>query len=130
MPATIAYRSTQARGISQVATSTWALQSVAIGPLEEHLGRCASGAVAEGGDAATAKVKKAPTPSPPGEILTVAEPQDQTPGRAELVLTSVGPTGHLPAETARTFTSFTIFEGTSEIQRMIIGRAVTGLDVR
>jgi alkylation response protein AidB-like acyl-CoA dehydrogenase len=27
-------------------------------------------------------------------------------------------------------TSFTIFEGTSEIQRVIIGRAVTGLDVR
>jgi len=26
--------------------------------------------------------------------------------------------------------SFTIFEGTSEIQRVIIGRAVTGLDVR
>jgi alkylation response protein AidB-like acyl-CoA dehydrogenase len=25
---------------------------------------------------------------------------------------------------------FTIFEGISEIQRMIIGRAVTGLDVR
>ena len=25
---------------------------------------------------------------------------------------------------------FTIFEGTSEIQRMIISRAVTGLDVR
>jgi len=25
---------------------------------------------------------------------------------------------------------FTIFEGTSEMQRMIIGRAVTGLDVR
>lgn len=25
---------------------------------------------------------------------------------------------------------FTIFEGTSEIQRMVIGRAVTGLDVR
>lgn len=26
--------------------------------------------------------------------------------------------------------NFTIFEGTSEIQRLIIGRAVTGLDVR
>ena len=25
---------------------------------------------------------------------------------------------------------FTIFEGTSEIQRLIIGRALTGLDVR
>jgi hypothetical protein len=36
----------------------------------------------------------------------------------------------LPAETARTSTSFTIFEGTSEIQRMIIGRAVSGLNVR
>jgi alkylation response protein AidB-like acyl-CoA dehydrogenase len=30
----------------------------------------------------------------------------------------------------RTSKIFTIFEGTSEIQRMLIGRAVTGLDVR
>ncbi len=50
--------------------------------------------------------------------------------RAELVLTSDQSAAHLPAETARTSTGFTIFEGTSEIQRMIIGRAVTGLDVR
>jgi alkylation response protein AidB-like acyl-CoA dehydrogenase len=50
--------------------------------------------------------------------------------RAEFVLTSGRLTGLLPAETARTSTSFTIFEGTSEIQRMIIGRAITGLDVR
>jgi alkylation response protein AidB-like acyl-CoA dehydrogenase len=49
---------------------------------------------------------------------------------AELVLTCAYLSAHLPAETARTSTSFTIFEGTSEIQRMIIGRAVTGLDVR
>jgi alkylation response protein AidB-like acyl-CoA dehydrogenase len=47
-----------------------------------------------------------------------------------LVLTSTTQTGQLPAETARTSTSFTIFEGTSEIQRMIIGRAATGLDMR
>ena len=49
---------------------------------------------------------------------------------AELVLTSGAPAGHLAAEAARTPTRFTIFEGTSEIQRMIIGRVVTGLDVR
>jgi hypothetical protein len=51
-------------------------------------------------------------------------------GGAEFVLTSVWLSGRLPGETVRTSTSFTIFEGTSEIQRMIIGRAVTGLDVR
>jgi hypothetical protein len=49
---------------------------------------------------------------------------------AEFVLTSDGPAGRLAAETGCTSTSFTIFEGMSEIQRMIIGRAITGLDVR
>jgi hypothetical protein len=39
--------------------------------------------------------------------------------------------GNLAAPALSTkFTSFTIFEGTSEIQRMLIVRAVTGLDVR
>jgi hypothetical protein len=47
-----------------------------------------------------------------------------------LVLTSGRIAGDLPAETAGTSTSFTIFEGTSEIQHVIIGRAATGLDVR
>jgi hypothetical protein len=46
------------------------------------------------------------------------------------VLTTDWLSGRLAAETARTSMSFAIFERTSEIQRMIIGRAVTGLDVR
>jgi hypothetical protein len=49
---------------------------------------------------------------------------------SSVVLTSRRPTVHLAAENARTSRNFTIFDGTSEIQRMIIGRAVTGLDVR
>jgi alkylation response protein AidB-like acyl-CoA dehydrogenase len=47
-----------------------------------------------------------------------------------LVLTWLRAERHLAAETASTSMSFTIFEGTSEIQRVIIGSAVTGLDVR
>jgi alkylation response protein AidB-like acyl-CoA dehydrogenase len=47
-----------------------------------------------------------------------------------LVLTGARASGRLPEETARASMGFAIFEGTSEIQRMIIGRAVTGLDVR
>jgi alkylation response protein AidB-like acyl-CoA dehydrogenase len=37
---------------------------------------------------------------------------------------------HAQGRSAATAKIFTIFEGTSEIQRMIIGRALTGLDVR
>lgn len=45
--------------LTQVAAATKALQSVAIGLLEEHLGHCVAQAVAEGGDAASDKVREA-----------------------------------------------------------------------
>ena len=45
--------------LTQVAAATKALQSVALGLLEEHLGHCVAGAIAEGGDAATEKVREA-----------------------------------------------------------------------
>ena len=45
--------------LTQVAATTKALQSVAIGLLEEHLGHCVTQAVAEGGDTASAKVHEA-----------------------------------------------------------------------
>ena len=45
--------------LTQVAAATKALQSVALGLLEEHLSHCVAGAIAEGGDTATAKVREA-----------------------------------------------------------------------
>jgi DNA-binding FrmR family transcriptional regulator len=45
--------------LTQVAAATKALQSVALGLLEEHLSHCVAQAVAEGGDAADAKVREA-----------------------------------------------------------------------
>ncbi|HEV2345858.1 MAG TPA: metal-sensitive transcriptional regulator [Actinocrinis sp.] len=45
--------------LTQVSAATKALQSVAIGLLEEHLAHCVADAVAEGGDTADAKVKEA-----------------------------------------------------------------------
>jgi CsoR family transcriptional regulator, copper-sensing transcriptional repressor len=45
--------------LTQVAAVTKALQSVALGLLDEHLGHCVAGAVAEGGDAASEKVREA-----------------------------------------------------------------------
>jgi DNA-binding FrmR family transcriptional regulator len=45
--------------LTQVSAATKALQAVALGLLEDHLGHCVTDAVAEGGDAATAKVKEA-----------------------------------------------------------------------
>jgi DNA-binding FrmR family transcriptional regulator len=45
--------------LTQVAAATKALQSVALGLLEEHLSQCVASAIAEGGDDATAKVREA-----------------------------------------------------------------------
>jgi CsoR family transcriptional regulator, copper-sensing transcriptional repressor len=45
--------------LTQVSAATKALQSVAIGLLEEHLSHCVTQAVLEGGDTATAKVREA-----------------------------------------------------------------------
>ena len=45
--------------LTQVAAATKALQSVALGLLEEHLSHCVAQAVAEGGDGAAEKVREA-----------------------------------------------------------------------
>jgi DNA-binding FrmR family transcriptional regulator len=45
--------------LTQVSAATRALQSVALGLLDEHLAHCVADAVAEGGDAAREKVKEA-----------------------------------------------------------------------
>jgi DNA-binding FrmR family transcriptional regulator len=45
--------------LTQVSAMTQALQSVAIGLLEDHIGHCVAEAVAEGGDTAAEKVREA-----------------------------------------------------------------------
>jgi CsoR family transcriptional regulator, copper-sensing transcriptional repressor len=45
--------------LTQVSAVTRALQSVALGLLDEHMGHCVTQAVAEGGDNAAAKVREA-----------------------------------------------------------------------
>ncbi len=45
--------------LTQVAAATKALQAVALGLLEEHLGHCVAQALAEGGDNADEKVREA-----------------------------------------------------------------------
>jgi DNA-binding FrmR family transcriptional regulator len=45
--------------LTQVAAVTRALQSVALGLLEEHLGHCVTQALAEGGGTAAEKVREA-----------------------------------------------------------------------
>jgi DNA-binding FrmR family transcriptional regulator len=45
--------------LTQVSAVTSALQSVALGLLEDHLGHCVAEATAEGGDVAAPKVREA-----------------------------------------------------------------------
>src|SRR6202011_322872 len=45
--------------LTQVSAATRALQSVALGLMEDHLGHCVTQAAAEGGDTAAAKVREA-----------------------------------------------------------------------
>jgi CsoR family transcriptional regulator, copper-sensing transcriptional repressor len=45
--------------LTQVSAATRALQAVALGLMEDHLGHCVADAVTEGGDIAAAKVKEA-----------------------------------------------------------------------
>lgn len=45
--------------LTQVSAATRALQSVALGLLEDHLGHCVTQAAAEGGEPAAAKVREA-----------------------------------------------------------------------
>jgi DNA-binding FrmR family transcriptional regulator len=45
--------------LTQVSAATAALQSVALGLMEDHLGHCVTQAVAEGGEVAEAKVREA-----------------------------------------------------------------------
>ncbi|HUZ38893.1 MAG TPA: metal-sensitive transcriptional regulator [Streptosporangiaceae bacterium] len=45
--------------LTQVSAATSALESVALGLLEEHLSHCVAEAIAEGGDTATAKIREA-----------------------------------------------------------------------
>jgi DNA-binding FrmR family transcriptional regulator len=45
--------------LTQVSAATSALESVALGLLEDHLGHCVAQAVAEGGEVAAQKVREA-----------------------------------------------------------------------
>jgi DNA-binding FrmR family transcriptional regulator len=45
--------------LTQISAVTSALESVALGLLEQHLSHCVAQAIAEGGDAATAKIREA-----------------------------------------------------------------------
>ncbi|WP_406689355.1 metal-sensitive transcriptional regulator [Saccharopolyspora sp. ID03-671] len=45
--------------LTQISATTKALQSVALGLMDEHLGHCVAEAMTEGGEAADAKIREA-----------------------------------------------------------------------
>ena len=45
--------------LTQISAVTRALESVALGLLDQHLSHCVADAIAEGGDTATAKIREA-----------------------------------------------------------------------
>ena len=58
--------------LTQISAATRALQAVAIGLLEDHLGHCVTQAIEQGGPEAEAKVKEAAAGHlPAGPVLTV-----------------------------------------------------------
>jgi hypothetical protein len=63
-------------------------------------------------------------PAPLSTLLTIkARSRSGVPGNgAESVLTHAHPTRDLPAETARWSTITQIYEGTNQIQRMVMAR--------
>jgi len=62
-------------------------------------------------------------PAPPSTPPTIrAEGSGDPENGAESVLTPCRPTGYLPAKTARRSTITQIYEGTNQIQRMVMAR--------
>ena len=63
--------------LTQVSAATKALQSVALGLLDDHLGHCVAQAAAEGGDVAAAEGPRGiRRDRPPGEVLITTEATD------------------------------------------------------
>jgi alkylation response protein AidB-like acyl-CoA dehydrogenase len=93
--------------------------------LDRRLARIREGG--RGGEQAAMKTFEASRPS----VVVAGETAVRVTEQAIQILGGNGYTREYPVERwHRDAKIFTIFEGTSEIQRMLIGRTVTGLDVR
>ena len=93
--------------------------------LDRRLARIREGG--RGGEQAAMKTFEASRPS----VVVAGETAVRVTEQAIQILGGNGYTREYPVERwHRDAKIFTIFEGTSEIQRMLIGRTITGLDVR